>query len=713
VTAVRFSPDGRLLAAGGADARIRLWNLQSGQLTRLLRGQPHAIRDMAFSRDGRALVSTSQGTGRGEGLLLWDTQADVPQRIFESIIVDHVAFHPDGRTVTAGSSIQSWDTSSSEIRRRYRWACDFLALSRDGKTLACELFRGPNSSRTQMMLVDTASGNELHTIGEHEDSITSAAFSPDGSRLVSASRDGRLMLWDVRRGRRLATLSGHSSAVLSVAYNDSGSLIASGGADNAIRFWDANGRPVRTLAGHTNAVRSVAFGPEGMTLASGSDDGTVRIWSSAQGLPLATMLAFGDEWLAYGPQGHFNGSANRSHYVAWRVGNTVYDFEQFFERFYTPDLLVRVFQGAAPMSIDVPAGSAPPPDVVIVSPRPGQSFRDPDLEIAVEVKDAGGGVGDVRLALNGKQIDQTAAPRAIRPSAPGSSLLTYRVALLEGANTLRATAFSSDRTESRPHEMTVRLDAPVKEAALRLLVVGVSRYQNPGLSLSFPSADARGVADFFRTSGPRLFRDVDITELSDEKATQANIVDALVALQRRSLPEDVVVVFLAGHGASLGTSWYFVPHDLRNPEREEDLSALGLSSTRLAEELRRVSSQKVLLLVDACYSGSMLTAFRGYEERKALAMLARSAGIHILAAATRDQRASEVPQLGHGVFSYALLRGLAGSAALRDADQQVTVQSLVAYIRSQLPDLGRQYQAEVQDPVSFSNGMDFPLAIAR
>ena len=451
-----------------------------------------------------------------------------------------------------------------------------------------------------------------------------------------------------------------------------------------------------------------------MTLASGSDDGTLRIWSADQGTLLATMLAFGqDGWLAYGPQGHFNGSETRAQYIAWRVGNTVYDFEQFFERFYTPDLLVRVFQGAAPVLTDAPAGGAPPPDVVILSPRPGQAFRDPDIEIALEVKDTGGGVGDVRLALNGKQIDSSAATRAIRPSAPGSSLLTYRVSLLDGTNVLRATALGADRTESRAHEMSVRLDAPVKEAALRLLTVGISRYQNPGLSLSFPSADASGLADFFRRSGSRLFREVDITELADDQATGANIIAALVALQRRARPEDVVVVFLAGHGASLGPSWYFIPHDLRNPEREADLASQGLSSARLAEELRRMSSQKVLLLVDACYSGSMLNAFRGYEDRKALAMLARSAGIHILAAATRDQRASEVPALGHGVFSYALLDGLAGSASLRDVDRQVTVQSLAAYIRSQLPDLGRQYQAEVQDPVSFSNGMDFPLAVAR
>ena len=168
------------------------------------------------------------------------------------------------------------------------------------------------------------------------------------------------------------------------------------------------------------------------------------------------------------------------------------------------------------------------------------------------MKDTGGGVGDVRLALNGKQIDSSAAARAIRPSAPGSSLLTYRVSLLDGTNVLRATALGADRTESRAHEMSVRLDAPVKEAALRLLTVGISRYQNPGLSLSFPSADASGLADFFRRSGSRLFREVDITELADDQATAANIIAALVALQRRARPEDVVVVFLAGHGASLG-----------------------------------------------------------------------------------------------------------------------------------------------------------------
>jgi WD40 repeat protein len=703
VSVVRFSPNGRLLAAGGADQTIRLWNLHSGQLERTLQG-PTQIRNIAFSPDDHTLVATSAGAR----LLAWDLRADAPPRVLgEGPSWYAVAFHPDGRTIAAGHSL--WDASGdSEPRQIHPRSSSyiFLAISSDGNTLACK-------DDKYIMLFDASTGREIRRLSGHDDNVTAAAFSPDGSRLVSSSEDRTLKVWDIRTGRG-PTLSGHAGPVTSVAFNSSGSRIASGGADNTVRLWDARGQPVSTLIGHTNTVTSVAFGPEGTTLASSSEDGTVRIWSPDKSAPLASIIAFAnDEWIAHGPEGHFNGSAERTRYLAWRVGVTIYDFNQFFERFYTPDLLVRIFQGAAPRGVGIRASRLSPPDVVIMSPRPGQVFRDAEIEVVVEVTDVGGGVGDVRLSLNGKQIEPSAATRGLRASSPGSSRVAYHVSLLDGANVLRATAFSSDRTESAPHEMTIRLEAPVKETTLRLLAVGISKYQNPALSLTFPTSDARELVKFFRTSGARLFKEVDVTELSDAAATNAGIVEALVALQRRALPQDVIILFLAGHGASLGSKWYFIPHDLRNPEQEQELAARGLSSEKLAQELRRMSSQKVLLLVDACYSGSMLSAFRGYEDRRALALLARSAGIHILAAATRDQRASEVAELGHGMFSYVLLRGLGGGAALRDVDRQVTVMSLGAYVRDQLPDLGRKYQAEVQDPVSFSNGMDFPLAVTR
>jgi hypothetical protein len=490
-------------------------------------------------------------------------------------------------------------------------------------------------------------------------------------------------------------------------------MIASGGDDQTVKLWDAKtGKLLHTLYGHTGAVTSVAFGPEGRTISAGSVDGAILIWSTDSGGLLLNLSVFEDrQWIAYNPSGYYAGGDSHANYVTWRIGNTVYDSDQFFERFYTPDLLRRVFQGKSPVSQTAIRTVAPPPDVLIVSPRPGQVLTDPDLEVSVEVKDLGGGVNEVRLFQNGKQVNPPSASRGMESVEASHSSRRYKLTLLEGRNVLRATAFSSDRTESKPHEITVELRAPRKDATLRLLAVGVSRYKNPALSLAYPKADADSLVAFFKATGSRLFRDVDVTELSDESATEANIAQALLSLQRRALPEDVVIVFLAGHGGTAGLQWYFIPYDLSAPEHESELMAHGVSSARLQEQLRNFSSLKMILLVDACYSGSMLTAFRGYEDRKALDLLARSTGVHVLAASAGNQHASEVPELGHGVFSYALLKGLNGEAALPGAERRVTVLGLMAYIRGQLPDLGRKYGIEIQDPVNSSNGMDFPIAV--
>ena len=89
----------------------------------------------------------------------------------------------------------------------------------------------------------------------------------------------KLNAQDVSKFKCLKTLEGHSHEVISVAYSPDGTKIISGSKDKTIKIWDANtGQCLKTLEGHTGTVRSVAYSPDGTKIISGSWDDTIKIW---------------------------------------------------------------------------------------------------------------------------------------------------------------------------------------------------------------------------------------------------------------------------------------------------------------------------------------------------------------------------------------------------------------------------------------------------
>ena len=126
---------------------------------------------------------------------------------------------------------------------------------------------------------DATSAKEIAVLRGHEKVVASAAFSPDGSRIVTASSDNTARIWDATSAKEIAVLRGHENVVASAAFSPDGSRIVTASADKTARIWDAaSAKGIAVLRGHDDWVDTAAFSPDGSRTVTASGDKTARIW---------------------------------------------------------------------------------------------------------------------------------------------------------------------------------------------------------------------------------------------------------------------------------------------------------------------------------------------------------------------------------------------------------------------------------------------------
>ncbi len=253
--AVAYSPNGKIIAAGGRDNLIRLWDAQSGEFLRVLDGHVDYVSSLAFSPDGAYLASG----GRDKRIFVWDIQTGAVFRRFDihSDEVTGLAFTPDGLMLASGS--------------------------RDAK----------------LGLHHIDSGETVNVLDNYGGAVWEIAFNPLGTILASASEDGSIWiygLWD-SDGVWLQSLKGHGAAVTSVIFSPDGKQLLSASLDGTVRLWDAsNLREAATLqpniifSGHLAPPIGVGFGVNG-TIFSASLDSTLRVWDVAGAIAPGKELA--------------------------------------------------------------------------------------------------------------------------------------------------------------------------------------------------------------------------------------------------------------------------------------------------------------------------------------------------------------------------------------------------------------------------------------
>ncbi|MFY0624959.1 MAG: caspase family protein [Reichenbachiella sp.] len=424
------------------------------------------------------------------------------------------------------------------------------------------------------------------------------------------------------------------------------------------------------------------------------------------------------DWAVIAADGRVDGSKGAFEKLEWReyvedqlISKT--SLESSFNNFYTPGLFQLLINGNIENNQSLQEFINQAPAVEITSPNNETTSSDKQASITVKATSNGDPISDIQLFVNNKLIGvDTRGFKSV-----GLNEKTFEVVLVKGENVIAAKAISQKYYESPLDKITITYTGPKSNANLHILAVGLDQYMNSAYNLNYAIADASAFSSKLNTSSTDIFNNTYVYEIFDQNAQKKKLIQQFEMIATQSKPEDVFVFFYAGHGVmSEGVSkdFYLALHGVTQLYGRDDLlQTNGLSATELRDYSAAIKAQKQVIILDACQSGGAVTTFasRGAAEEKAVVQLARSSGAILLSSTGSEQLAAEFDQLGHGVFTYALLQAMDGKADGGSLDGKITVKEIEAYLNDQIPVLTEKYKGTPQYPRAWSTGQDFPIVI--
>ncbi|SDA93195.1 caspase family protein [Mesorhizobium qingshengii] len=740
VMALSASQDGSLFATGDKDGLVQLWHAADGSLVRALPKQDFLVGSLTFAKGSRLVVSCGYRCADKHRSTVWNT--DTGEKALDYSGHDGTvrasAANADGSLVaTAGgtrNAIQVWDPATGERKALLQGLGE--PVTSVGFDAANGIIAWGNANTCPDRV---ACPEQQGALDKKLELPTTERFFDDPQPLAESGPFARAALADAQWSLH-ATTGGKDAlenAVLEIANGgkvvrsiendatngfvhsaytliDNGLGVITGGNDGTLlEYRTATAKVSGEFTGHTGEINAMVAAEKAGLLVTGSADQTLRLWNLKTHELIVSMFFAGSQWIAWMPQGYYYSSDEGDKLIGWQV-NQGRDHEGRFIRagqlkkyLWSPEMVRRaiILRSARQAVKEMRPGvdnelqkllQRKPPEFGIRLADDQSKVR--DGYVAVEIsgaKEAGTDVAGFSILSNSRNVGDVTAR-----SVDGNSAIV-EVPVENGQNTIRITGtneygYLTERSVTALARKTEKAEAKGK---LYVAVIGVDKYpfltdacSGHACDLRYPVDDATEFLKVIAQKSAPLFSSMESLVLvnrealdeAPDKAKQTytiasadgvmepdshTIDDQLADFLDRPGEHDTTIIFVAGHGINIDEDYYFIPTDGRKQDAERWKRSSLVDWSDIQKSVERAKGMRFMLL-DTCHAAN---AFNPRLEKDA-----QDARIVVFSATAANNTAAELPELGHGVFTYSILEGLRGKA--RTSDGGVTLFGLADFI---------------------------------
>lgn len=593
----------------------------------------------------------------------------------------------------------------------------------------------------------------------HTDLLHGLSLSPDGKRLISSSGDNSIKIWNIENlgkfedNKAPKSMKEYIDTEIGPKYPNVKESI-----EKKIRELNLNEDYSKKSIQSWEKINGLFKKTDLKGLAEDVFEGVIDEYRVVLIYPIVSIFMTTDgEWIIWDEKGYFSASKKGAQYVGYYVNqgkdqtSRFYPFEQFDLKYNRPDIIleelglgsekIRNFYYKAylkrlekmGMSEKQIKGEIHLPVVAIKSQKLAEDKK--SVDISFTASDSKYKLDRINVYINDVPVYGRSG---IKVTTAGAYEQTIHLDLAEGRNKIQISALNDQGAESLKESFTLFTAKTDKKPDLYLVTIGTSLYKDKRFNLKYAAKDAQDMTETFKKDPAynQVFHEI----LLDEQSTRGNI-EKLKTFLQRSTRNDVVMVFIAGHGLlDENLDYYYATYDIdfNQPAMK------GMLFSEIEELLDGIGALKKLLFMDTCHSGEVdksemekeqenktikkeediefRTAGQGVRKKEGEGLentselikelfsdLRRGTGSTVISSAGGAEYAMESSTWKNGLFTYCLLYGLNSQKADLNGDGKIMLSEVQYYVRNEVSKLSQGKQQPTSRLENLS--LDYPIWI--